>query len=81
MFRATLCASCGKELRICLNCAFYLPGSHWDCRENISDAVADKERANFCEWFSPADSAQQNVQVSAQTKAKNARNEFEKLFG
>jgi hypothetical protein len=81
IYRNTLCVSCGKELKICLNCAFYSPGSHWDCRENIGEAVTDKERANFCEWFSPADSSKQKISSPAQPKAKNARSEFNKLFG
>jgi hypothetical protein len=80
IYRNTLCASCGKELKICLACTFYSPGSHWDCRETISDAVTDKERANFCDWFSPADSKNQKI-PSQQAKAKSARGEFDKLFG
>jgi hypothetical protein len=80
IYRSTLCASCGKDLKICLNCAFHSPGSHWDCRENIGEAVADKEQANFCEWFSPADPSKQKISPSEQTKAENARSEFDKLF-
>ena len=81
IYRNTLCI-CGKELRICLNCKFYSPGSHWDCNETISEAVRDKERANFCDWFSMADSSKQKVLGEGhKTKAKNARSDFDKLFG
>ena len=79
IYRNTLCAKCGKDLRICRNCKFYSPGSQWDCRETISEAVRDKESANFCDWFSAADdSAGAN---GKNTKAQNARNAFDKLFG
>jgi hypothetical protein len=82
IYRNTVCASCGRELKICLNCNFYSPGSHWDCRETLSEAVRDKERANFCDYFFPADSAEQKIQSSSTVlKAKNARGDFDKLFG
>ncbi|MEW6268876.1 MAG: hypothetical protein AB1689_06210 [Thermodesulfobacteriota bacterium] len=38
-------------MRVCRNCAFYSPGMHNDCREPSAERVADKERANFCEYF------------------------------
>ncbi|MDR1931519.1 MAG: 60S ribosomal export protein NMD3 [Spirochaetales bacterium] len=82
IYRNTLCASCGRELKICRNCKFYSPGAQWDCRETISEAVRDRERANFCDWFSPADSRdQKTLSSSNQIKAKNARSDFDKLFG
>ena len=82
VYRNTLCASCGKELRICHNCSFYSPGAHWDCRETINEAVRDKEKANFCDWFSPADSSTQKVRGAVhKEKAKDARSDFDKLFG
>ena len=79
IYRNTLCASCGRDLRICRNCKFYSPGSQWDCRETITEAVRDKERANFCDWFSPADNS--SGVSGTQAKAQNARGAFDKLFG
>jgi len=79
IYRNTLCASCGRDLRICRNCKFYSPGSQWDCRETISEAVRDKERANFCDWFSAADDS--SGASGKQAKAPNARDAFDKLFG
>lgn len=49
--RRDVCAGCGADTRVCSNCAFFAPGSHNDCREPGAEAVADKERANFCEYF------------------------------
>ena len=51
VYRRSECSQCGKELKICLNCEFYSPGSHWDCHETIPEAVKDKDRANFCDYF------------------------------
>lgn len=80
IFRSSLCAKCGRELRICLNCVFYLPGAHWDCRETVAEQVTDKERANFCEYFRPAESGGV-IPDSASSKEDDARSEFDKLFG
>jgi hypothetical protein len=35
-----------------MHCRFYLPGSRGDCSESNAEAPADKDRANFCDWFS-----------------------------
>lgn len=51
VYRRSVCAQCGKELKICLNCEFYSPGSHWDCHETIPEPVKEKDRANFCDYF------------------------------
>ena len=76
--RSSTCPSCGKDLRICLNCAFYAPGRHWDCRETIGELVAEKDRANFCDWFSLL----QNRPEAANRRARDAaRAQFDSLFG
>lgn len=55
--RRDACAACGADVRACLNCGFYAPGMHGDCREPAAERVADKERANFCEFFAAGTSA------------------------
>lgn len=50
--RSARCPDCGKDLRSCKNCRFFLPGSRGDCRESSAESQSDKERANFCDWFS-----------------------------
>jgi hypothetical protein len=82
IYRNTVCPSCGKDLKICLNCMFYEPGVHWDCRESIDGEVRDKNRANFCEFFSPASGgARKGPASAAKDKQLHARNDFDKLFG
>ncbi|POR05287.1 hypothetical protein AU468_02015 [Alkalispirochaeta sphaeroplastigenens] len=49
--RSEECPRCFQPLRCCRNCGFYSSGSHWDCRETVSEQVLDKERANFCDFF------------------------------
>lgn len=79
--RDDTCPACGADVRACKNCRFYEPGSHYDCRETVDEQVRDKERANFCGFFSytaqpPAKA--QNGKTSG--KAQQARNDFANLF-
>jgi hypothetical protein len=49
--RADTCPSCDKDLRCCKNCRFWDPGAHNQCRENLTEYVPDREKANFCASF------------------------------
>jgi len=46
--------SCGYDVRCCKNCRFYDERSHQQCIESQADKVAEKERGNFCGYFTPA---------------------------
>ena len=48
-----VCPGCGRSLHVCLNCDFYDPTFNNQCREPQAERVVDKDRANFCEYFSP----------------------------
>ena len=78
--RSAVCESCGADLRCCKNCAFYSPGSHYDCRENVDELVADKERANFCDYFRYSASGN-GVNSAGNKKSEDARKAFNSLFG
>jgi len=45
------CPYCNMNLRCCKQCKFYDKHAYNDCREVIAERIADKERANFCEYF------------------------------
>jgi predicted RNA-binding Zn-ribbon protein involved in translation (DUF1610 family) len=49
--RQDTCPSCNEDLRCCKNCRFWDPGAHNQCRENLSEYVPDREKANFCAAF------------------------------
>lgn len=81
--RTLECVNCHADVHVCKNCAFYSPGSHWDCAETIPEAVVHKERSNFCDYFKPqqtgaGDSAAQD---KAQFAKEAARKKVARLFG
>ena len=49
--RGDTCPHCHRDLRCCLQCKFYDPGSYNECKEVIAEGVVDKDRANFCDYF------------------------------
>ncbi|MDR2210775.1 MAG: hypothetical protein LBO65_04815 [Spirochaetaceae bacterium] len=81
MGRSARC-SCGKDLRCCRSCRFYLPGARGDCSEPGSDLVSDKERGNFCDWFSlnPRFRSPTPGEQGARNARAHAAADFNKLF-
>ncbi len=71
------CPNCGMQLHCCLNCRFYASGMHNDCQETQADWVADKDRANFCDYFVFRES---KSTPKEKTGGNNARLQFESLF-
>jgi len=79
--RSQRCISCGKDLRVCKNCRFFLSGARGDCRETNAEPQSDKERANFCDWFSLDEKfRKENAGAQQKTEAENSRAAFNDLF-
>jgi hypothetical protein len=80
--RSIRCLSCGKDLRSCKNCRFFLPGTRGDCRETNAEGQPDKERGNFCDWFSLDEKFRSPGagQSNEQKKAEDSRAAFDNLF-
>ena len=81
VFRSTLCPNCEKDLKACLNCRFFSPGAHWDCRETIDEQVKDKDRANFCSFFSFKMSGDTALEPGDKSPGDKAKENFKNLFG
>ncbi len=75
--RQQLCPKCSAYLHCCLNCQFYDPNAHHQCREPQADLVRDKEAANFCDYFRPLAEARTARDGDQQAKA---RQKLEDLF-
>jgi hypothetical protein len=74
--------SCGKDLRSCRNCRFYLPGARGSCSEPNAGEETDPERGNFCDWFSlnPKFRSQSAGQQKSRSAAGEAKSAFNNLF-
>lgn len=73
-----LCVSCGRELHICRHCRFYKPGVYRDCAETVPEAVKDKDRMNFCEYFKADPGTVGGSRALDASKA--AKSSFDDLF-
>lgn len=51
--RGESCGNCRADIRVCKNCRHFDPKAYNECRETSADRVLDKEKANFCDFFSP----------------------------
>ncbi len=69
-FRDT-CPGCDRPLHACLNCEFYDPTCHNECRETMAERVVDKDRANFCEYFAPAGRVRPAREGAPRTEAQS----------
>lgn len=50
--RTDTCPLCDADLHCCLNCRFYDPGAYNSCREPQAERVLEKDKGNFCDYFS-----------------------------
>ncbi len=64
------CPDCRADAHVCKNCQFYDRAAYNECREPSAERVIEKERANYCDYFTPA--AAQGEKESAQDKLKAA---------
>jgi hypothetical protein len=64
------CPACDRPAHACLNCGFYDPGYHNQCRETQADRVVDKDRANFCDFFQPHSKKAPKIASGADARAK-----------
>jgi hypothetical protein len=73
--RADTCPHCARYLRCCKQCKFYDPRSYNECKEVMAERIVDKERPNFCDFFSlkgPTNESQKQVE--------EAKRKLEALF-
>jgi hypothetical protein len=71
---------CGADLKVCLNCVSYDRTVAYQCRDRRAEPVADKDMANYCEYFEMVrrEFVPKSEDNSREAKARDA---FKKLFG
>jgi hypothetical protein len=53
--RTEECPYCSKSLHCCRMCKFFDPLVYNECHETNADRVVDKEKDNFCDYFTLSD--------------------------
>jgi len=71
--RRDACPSCGVDLHSCRQCRHYDVRLDNECRESQAERVLDKERANFCDWFAPAEDPAAAVRAHAPAASASGR--------
>lgn len=66
---------CGADLHCCKNCAHYDPRAYNECKEPQADRILEKERANFCDHFTPG-----NLSGDDKAQKDKLKNAAEALF-
>jgi hypothetical protein len=74
--RADVCPGCNADLHVCRLCTFYDTTVANACREPIAEHVGNKERANFCGYFTPRPDAH-----AGSVRDGPARAALDELFG
>jgi len=46
------CPHCSADIHCCLMCRFYSQSSYNECTEPVAERITEKEKANFCDYFS-----------------------------
>ena len=79
--RDSVCPNCGQDLHACVQCRHFDRHAHNMCREPQAEWVTDRERRNFCDYFSlnlVAPSGAKGTQRADRTQA--ARSKLDQLF-
>ena len=76
--REDACPSCAVYLHVCKMCTFFDTTVPGQCREDDAEEVYEKERANFCEWFTAAEDSFDAVRAAADNRS---RDQLSSLFG
>jgi hypothetical protein len=75
--RDSVCPHCQRDLHACVQCRHYDPHAHNKCREPNAEWVSERERRNFCDYFSLNAKAATGVRTD---RAQSARSKLDQLF-
>ncbi len=75
--RQSECLRCRSPLYVCRMCRHFDPAAPRRCREDRAEPPADKEHANFCDWFE----ARTHAFGAETAQDPAARDRLEALFG
>ena len=74
--RNDVCDNCGMYVRCCMNCKLYDRFAYHQCLEPEAEWVNNKEKSNYCEYFSPSE---KDIKMTI-SKSEAARQKLENMF-
>jgi len=75
--RRDTCPHCHRDLHCCKQCRHYDPSAYNECREVSAERIVEKERTNFCDYFSLRGSKKT---TSSSNRTRDAKKALEALF-
>src|SRR5438552_16371082 len=79
--RSEACHKCGSDLKVCLNCVSYDARVAHQCRDGRAEPVAEKDMANYCEYFEFVRREFVPATTANPSRENNARETLKKLLG
>ena len=77
--RDSVCPNCQRDLHACVQCRHHDPHVHNQCREPNAEWVTDRDRRNFCDYFS-LNAAVAGAAGARTDRAQAARSKLDSLF-
>ena len=76
--RGDSCAKCRSDVKVCKNCKHFDPKAYNECHETMADRIVDKEKSNFCDYFSLRSGS--GAAANTTDEAAEARKKLDALF-
>jgi predicted RNA-binding Zn-ribbon protein involved in translation (DUF1610 family) len=74
------CPKCGFELHSCKQCAYFDPGSRFECMQLITVRIPRKDERNECNLYEMRVTREKETSTPATLRPNDARQAFENLF-
>ena len=75
-----LCPKCGFELHSCKQCAYFDPGSRFECMQPVPKRIEKKDVRNDCTFYELRVAREKETSTPASARPNDARQAFENLF-
>jgi hypothetical protein len=66
------CPHCGAAMHCCKMCKYYDISAYNECRESIAERIVDKEKPNFCEFFTLKGNSEESDDRDKQLELANS---------
>ncbi|MGA9508911.1 MAG: hypothetical protein WBV55_09850 [Candidatus Sulfotelmatobacter sp.] len=75
-----ICPKCGFALHSCKQCAYFDPGSRFECMQSVPKRIERKDVRNDCTFYELRVTREKETSTPASLRPNDARQAFENLF-